>query len=86
MTNYNLVVQCLMNHSFSLKAFPRHKIYLFWNFFNPYDSNICKFVCRASNIVKHLNHFSSFGTYQGFTDEKIVDLVKFSLIYNGRNS
>ena len=36
-------------------------------------------ICRISYIVKYMDNLPTFGKYQGFTDDKIIDLVKFSL-------
>ena len=40
---------------------------------------MCEFIFRVNNIVKFLNHFPLFGTYQGFPDDEIIEISEFSL-------
>ena len=47
--------------------------------FNSRESKIREFVFRINDIAEYLKTFPPFGTSQGFTSDKIIELVEFGL-------
>ena len=72
-------MQCLKTNSFTPKALGIHQRYLRLVLFKHHYSNIRKFICRVKKINKYLEKFPLFGTSQGLLDDKIINIIDFSL-------
>ena len=69
----------LIYHFFPSKALQRQKRYLRRGEYKPHDTKIWYFVCRIYKMVSYLDKFPPFGTVQRLPDNKIQEMVQFSL-------
>ena len=79
MTNYDLAIHVMMTHFLPPYSLQCQKRYLYRVLFNPCESKICEFLFHINDIAEYLKHSPPFGTSQGFTSEKIIELVEFGL-------
>ena len=77
MTNYDLVIQVLMNHFFHTKSLKIHKRYLYWVLFISHKFNINELIFRTNDIINDLNQFPPLMMSQGFTNDKIIKFIAF---------
>ena len=82
MTNYDVAIQVMMTHFFSSQSLQCQKSYFHWVLFNSRESKIREFVFHINDIADYLRQFPPFGTSQGFTSDKIIELVDFRLTCN----
>ena len=70
-----------MTHFFPPKALQLQKSYLLRGLFKPRYSKIFNLIYHTNNIVYYLYHFLSFRISQGFHDNKLINIIKFTLPY-----
>ena len=82
MANYDLAIQVMITHFLPPYSLQCQKRYFHRVLFNPRESKICEFVFRINDIAEYLKHSPPFGTSQGFTSDKIIELVELGLTHN----
>ena len=77
--NYELVMKDLISHFFLPGRFSARRGTSGGGCTKPRKNKIRYFICHINNMVKNLKKFSPFEAVQCLPEDKIIQLVEFSL-------